>query len=56
MIKNKYLLMAAAAMSVPFILAWTFNHVNPWLAFGVALFLVLLINNYFTTNKNNNQK
>jgi hypothetical protein len=51
MIKNKYLIMGAIVLMIPFTLAWSFNHINPWLTFGLAFLLILGVNQYFK-NKN----
>jgi hypothetical protein len=51
MINNKYLILALVASLTVFGVAWSFNHVNPWLAFGLGFVIILGFNQYFK-NKN----
>jgi len=44
MFNNKYILIAALVLAIPMVIAWTFNHINPWVGFGVFFIIVLLIN------------
>ena len=46
MIKNRYLIILAMVLATPFIIGWTFNHINPWVAFGVAFAIILGFNQY----------
>jgi len=52
MINNKYILAVALALLIPLSIAWTFNHVNPWLGFGLFFLILLTINQLLKTNKN----
>ena len=47
MINNKYLIIGAIVLAVPFTIAWAFNHINPWLAFGISFLVILGFNQYF---------
>ena len=51
MIKNKYLIIAALVLIFPFTIAWTFNHINPWVAVGLVALGMIVTNQYFQ-NKN----
>jgi hypothetical protein len=45
--KTKHLLIAAAIFSSPFFIAWSFNHIDPWVTMGAILAIVLLINHLY---------
>lgn len=47
MIKNKYLIIAALGLASPFIVGWTYNHINPWVGFGIGFLIFLAFNQYF---------
>lgn len=51
MVKNKYIIIGALVLTIPFILAWTFNHINPWLTFGLVLLILLGINQFIKNFK-----
>lgn len=48
--ETKHLLIAAAILSSPFFIAWLFNHIDPWVAMGASLAIVLVAN-YLYKNK-----
>jgi hypothetical protein len=52
MINNKYILIAALVLLIPLTIAWTFNHINPWMSFGLVFLIFLTINQLLKTNKN----
>jgi len=52
MINNKYILIAALVILIPLTIAWTFNHINPWMSFGLVFLIFLTINQLLKTNKN----
>ena len=52
MINNKYLLIVALVLLIPFTIAWTFNHINPWMGFGLIFLILLTVNQLLKTNKN----
>jgi hypothetical protein len=52
MIKNKYILAVALILLIPLSIAWTFNHLNPWLGFGLFFLILLTINQLLKTNNN----
>jgi len=49
--KTKHLLIAAAIFSSPFFIAWSFNHIDPWVAMGASLAIVLVANYLYKINK-----
>jgi hypothetical protein len=46
MIKNKYLILGSVILLCIFAVAWSFNHINPWLAFGLGFVIILGFNQY----------
>jgi hypothetical protein len=55
MIDNKYILILALIFSIPLIIAWSFNHINPWFAYLVGFATLFLINQTIKTIKNKNK-
>jgi hypothetical protein len=52
MINNKYILIVALVLLIPLTIAWTFNHINPWMSFGLIFLILLTVNQLLKTNKN----
>jgi hypothetical protein len=46
MINNKYLILILIVLLSVFAIAWSFNHINPWLAFGLGFIIILGFNQY----------
>jgi hypothetical protein len=55
MINNKYILGLALIMASIFGIAWTFNHVNPWVGFIVGFAVILLFNQLVINKKTKKQ-
>lgn len=53
MIKQKHILLLALIGAIPLTIAWSFNHINPWVAFGIGLAIVLIINQAIKDNNEN---
>lgn len=52
MIKINYLIIGVVLILVtPLIISWTFNHINPWVAFIIAFLIFLGVNWYFKNKK-----
>jgi Ca2+/Na+ antiporter len=50
--KNKHFLLLFALICTPIIIAWTFNHINPWIGMLLFFFVLFLINQYFNQHEN----
>lgn len=55
MINNKYILGLALTVASIFGIAWTFNHVNPWVGFLVGFAVILLFNQLVINKKTKKQ-
>lgn len=51
MINNKYLILILIVFLSVFGIVWSFNHINPWVAFILGFIIILGFNQYFK-NKN----
>lgn len=56
MVKNKYYIMFVAVLAWIFLLSWSFNHMNPWIAFGIGFVALYFLNNYINEKRKNNEK
>lgn len=51
MVKNKYYIMFVAVLAWIFLLSWSFNHMNPWIAFVIGFVALYFLNNYINEKR-----
>ena len=55
MVKNKYYIMLAAVLAFFYFMGWSFNHINPWLAFGLGVTAIYFLNSYINKKREKNE-
>jgi len=53
--QNKYFFIICIVLALPFIVAYTFNHINPFLSIFLIIILLFIINNYYKNKTKNNK-
>jgi predicted membrane protein len=54
--QNKFFFIICFVLVLPFIIAFAFNHINPFLAIFLIIIILFIINNYTKPKNNNNEK
>lgn len=54
--KNKYIFLAILVFLVPYIIIWTFNHINVWISFLEVITTIFIINHFINKQNKNNEK
>lgn len=55
MVKSKYYIMLVAVLAFFFFMSWSFNHINPWVAFGLGILGIYFLNEYINKKRENNE-